>query len=89
MFNLIRAIGGDCQSYSQKVNDKLFQTDHQVLLWQLPKLLQCQLQKIEPVHEISNNVVSATNKVSDQPAHTRSLIRAFVSLFGTLLLLSY
>ena len=30
-------------------------------------------------HEISNNVVCATNKTSDQPAHTRSLIRAFAS----------
>ena len=33
--------------------------------------------KIEPWHVISNNVVCATNKGSDQPAHTRSLIRAF------------
>ena len=32
---------------------------------------------IEPVHEISNNVVCAISKASDQPAHTRSLIRAF------------
>ena len=32
---------------------------------------------IEPVHEISNNVVCATSKASEQPAHTRSLIRAF------------
>ena len=32
---------------------------------------------IEPVHEISNNVVCATSKGSDQPAHMRSLIRAF------------
>ena len=32
---------------------------------------------IEPVHEISNNVVCATSKASDQPAHARSLIRAF------------
>ena len=31
----------------------------------------------EPVHEIYNNVVCATSKASDQPAHTRSLIRAF------------
>ena len=31
----------------------------------------------EPVHEISNNVVYATSKGSDQPAHTRSQIRAF------------
>ena len=30
-------------------------------------------------HEISNNVVCATYKASDQPAHTRSLIRAFAS----------
>ena len=34
---------------------------------------------IEPVHEISNNVVCATSKASDQPAHMRSLIRAFAS----------
>ena len=31
----------------------------------------------EPRHEISNNVVCATGKASDQPAHARSLIRAF------------
>ena len=31
----------------------------------------------EPRHEISNNVICATSKVSDQRAHTRSLIRAF------------
>ena len=33
----------------------------------------------EPQHEIFNNVVSATSKASDQPAHTRSLVRAFAS----------
>ena len=33
----------------------------------------------EPVHEISNNVVCATSNASDQPAHTRSLIRAFAT----------
>ena len=33
----------------------------------------------EPQHEISNNVVCATSKASDQPAHMRSLIRAFAS----------
>ena len=33
----------------------------------------------EPWHEISNNLVCATSKGSDQPAHTRSLIRAFAS----------
>ena len=33
----------------------------------------------EPVHEIPNNVVCAISKTSDQPARTRSLIRAFAS----------
>ena len=38
----------------------------------------------EPVHEISNNVVCATSKASDQPAHRRSLIRAFASRLSIL-----
>ena len=38
----------------------------------------------EPVHEISNNVVCATSKASDQPAHTRSLISAFASRLSIL-----
>ena len=33
----------------------------------------------EPRHEISNNVVCATSKGSDQPAHARSLISAIAS----------
>ena len=40
--------------------------------------------KNEPRYEISNNVVSATSKASDQPAHTRSLIRAFASRLNIL-----
>ena len=43
----------------------------------------------EPQHEISNNVVCATSKGSDQPAHKRSLIRAFASRLNFLLLFSY
>ena len=43
----------------------------------------------EPVHEISNNVACATSKASDQPAHTRSLIRAFASRLNIHGLLSY
>ena len=43
----------------------------------------------EPWHEISNNVVCATSKGSDQPAHTRSLIRAFASRLSIICLLSY
>ena len=33
----------------------------------------------EPVHEISNNVVCATSKASDQAANKCSLIKAFAS----------
>ena len=43
-----------------------------------------ELTSYEPVHEISNNVVCATSKTSDQPAHTRSLIRAFASRLNIL-----
>ena len=43
----------------------------------------------EPRHEIANNVICATSKVSDQPAHTRSLIKAFACRLNILWLLSY
>ena len=43
----------------------------------------------EPWHEISNNVVDSTIKASDQPAHTRSLIRAFASRLHILGVSSY
>ena len=38
----------------------------------------------EPRHDISNNLVCATSKGSDQPAHTRSLIRAFAGRLNIL-----
>ena len=38
----------------------------------------------EPLHDISHHVVCATSKVSDQPPHTRSLIRAFASRLNIL-----
>ena len=44
---------------------------------------------IEPVHENSNHVVFATSKASNQPAHKRSLIRAFASRLSILWMLSY
>ena len=40
--------------------------------------------RIEPVHEICNKMECATSKASDQPAHTRSLVRAFASRMGIL-----
>ena len=39
---------------------------------------------IDPVHDISNNVICATSKASDHPAHMRSLIRAFASRLSIL-----
>ena len=42
------------------------------------------IRKFEPVYEISSNVVFATSKASDQPAHMRSLIRAFASCLSIL-----
>ena len=44
---------------------------------------------IEPRHDISNNVVCATNKASDQPAHMRSLIRVFAGRLNILQMFSY
>ena len=38
----------------------------------------------EPRNEISNNVVCATSKGSDQSVHVRSLIRAFASRLNIL-----
>ena len=43
----------------------------------------------ESLNEISNIVVCATSKGSDQPAHLRSLIRAFASRLNILRVLSY
>ena len=42
-----------------------------------------------PRHGISNNLVCTTSKASDQPAHTRSLIRVFASGLNILWMLSY
>ena len=41
------------------------------------------------IRKISNNVVCAPTKASDQHAHTRSLVRAFASRLNILWLLSY
>ena len=49
-----------------------------------PSLVNSSEWKNEPRHEISNNVVCATSKASDQPAHTRSLIRVHVCRLNNL-----
>ena len=48
-------------------------------LGQIHQVQQIIILKTEPEHEISNNVLCGTSKASDQPAHMRSLIRAFAS----------
>ena len=45
--------------------------------------------RFEPWCGISNNVACATSKASDQPAHMRSLIRAFASHLNIVWVLSY
>ena len=47
------------------------------------------LYTFERWHEISNYVVCATSKGSDQPAHTHRLIRAFADRLNILWLLNY
>ena len=58
--------------------------------WQLKvNVKEIKQKPFEPVHEISNNVVCATSKASDQPAHMHSQISAFASRLSILSLLSY
>ena len=57
---------------SKNIKEKIEYNKNQVIL------------RNEPRHEIYNNVVCATNKASDQPAHTCSLIRAFASRMNIL-----
>ena len=67
--------------FNVRTNDQTVRQNH--------SLYSTMYKSLEPQHEISNNVVCATSKGSDQPAHTRSLIRAFGSRLNILWLLSY
>ena len=66
----------------------IYTMDHPYIQWTIPRLLNQSRRKnplvYQPRHEISNNVVCATSKGSDQPAHMRSLIRAFASRLNIL-----
>ena len=55
-----------------------------IVIVRLSILSQGQSNTYEPRHEISSNVVCVTSKGSDQPAHMRSLIRAFASRLSIL-----
>ena len=73
---LLLYFGGllDCKQYAPK-------QEHSQRLYHVEAH---QNKRYEPVHEISNNVVCAASKVSDQPAHTGSLIRAFANRLSIL-----
>ena len=69
-----RTLGGSPKNDRLKGRGKGFQlslTNQQTISIQASKELLTELW-----HGISNNVVCATSNVSDQPTHTRSLIRA-------------
>ena len=76
--------------FTDQRNKRVPRLSHPFLAWKRNITGEkCFIKRYEPVHEISNNVVCATSKASDQPAHTCSLIRAFASRLSILLLLSY
>ena len=62
---------------------------HVQRIWNSPTDKAPHLGSFEPRHEISNNLVCATSKASDQPACTRSLIRTFAFRLNILGVLSY
>ena len=82
------------RSFSKKKYTNDLSIEHQILRPKRLSLVNMFSNKIfskhylrmifEPVHEISNNVVCAASKTSDQPAHTRSLIRAFAGRLSIL-----
>ena len=104
-FDLLMLVALTCvifRSYSLTFLSLIFRVNHLTKIKNVGPLLQnfvdpcmhimltCRLYRItEPVHEFSNNVVCAINKASDQPAHTRSLIRAFAGRLRIICLLSY
>ena len=47
-------------------------------------IMMCTAKSYETMHENSNNVVCVTSKASNQPGHTRSLIRGFTSCLSIL-----
>ena len=71
-----------CQSKCMLQNSVNFATGNLLYLkkWKFVATNDSIIIKInEPVHEISKNMVCATSKASDQPAHMPSLIIAFAS----------
>ena len=87
IFDFTTAGEWDCVTYRKR--RILIKSGHQRGIWATANCkAQCghfnNVFLYEPQHEFSNNVVYATSKASDQPAHTRSLIRAFASRLNIL-----
>ena len=59
-------------------------TGKTIPFYQCLVLISYLLHTFEPRHQISENVVCATIKGSDRPAHMCSLIRVFASRFNTI-----
>ena len=59
-------------------------TLHSYAAFERPEFYAIKDHNYEPLHEISNNVVCATSKGSNQPAHMLSLIRAFANRLNIL-----
>ena len=72
----------------QRSRQQFHDTQEWVILFKQQKTMgrMPRLDKIsyEPWHEISNNLVCAASKGSDQPAHMHSLIRAFANCLNVL-----
>ena len=82
--NLLKAL-----IYQNKIMLKISNGQRTVAIKTIVLYSKLKWKTIEPRHEISNNVVCATSKASDQPAHARCLIKAFASHFDILGVLSY
>ena len=74
----------ECQTIWIQIRTDILSVLILVQNWLLRSSVDDKRKSNEPVHEISNNVVCATSKASDQPAHRCSLIRVFASCMSIL-----
>ena len=85
MYSVDYIKGNSCSTFAEKAKLQIRAFNSTVpISWQTLTVSFILQMKNEPVRVISNNVVCATSKSSDQPAHTRSLIRAFASRLSIL-----
>ena len=79
----LKTVPSDTHIFQEHMATRRYSFSKEVWIWRF-------FFRYEPLlHEISSKVVCAASKGSDQPAHTRSLIRAFASRLNILWVLSY